>query len=145
MSDFLRGGEGEVDTEPVGLMLCRRPLFAEPEVEHVESAGPKAYGADASVLLRCDDPGILEDAQVLHERRQRHRERFRKLGYDRRGDRQPFHDSATRGIREGAEYGVELVVILRHVPKYCTCLRVAPYRPSGGSGRSIWRDSRSRC
>jgi hypothetical protein len=70
------------------------------------------------VLLRGDHAGLLEHAEVLHERREGHVERCRELGHDGRGLRQPLHDGPTRRIRESAEDGVELVVILRHMPNY---------------------------
>lgn len=40
-----------MDAEPVGLAFCGCSLLAEPQVEYVEGARSKAYGADASVLL----------------------------------------------------------------------------------------------
>jgi hypothetical protein len=87
-------------------------------VEYVKGAGSKAYGAEASVLLRRDKSRVLEYSQVLHERRQRHLERCGELGDDGRGLCQPFHDSTTCRIRDSAEHGVELVMIVRHKPNY---------------------------
>ena len=119
MSGFLRVGAGQVYAEPVGLAFRGGALLAEPQVQDVEGARSQAHGANATVFLRRDQSRVLEDAQVLHERRQRHRERCREFGHDGWGLRQPFHDGAARWIRESAEHGVELVVILRHTPNYC--------------------------
>ncbi len=107
-----------MDAEPVGLVLCGGSLLAEPQVQDVEGTRSQAHGADATVLLRRDQSGALEETQVLHERWQRHRERCREFGHDGWGLRQPFHDGPARGIRENTEHGVELVVILRHTPNY---------------------------
>src|SRR4051794_33826410 len=107
-----------MDGEPVGLTFGEGALLAEPQVQDVQRSRSQAHGADASVLLRRDQPRALEHAQVLHQRRQRHRERRRELGHDSWGLRQPLHDRAARRIRESAEHGVELVVILRHTPNY---------------------------
>ena len=104
--------------EPVGLVFCRGSLLAEPQMQDVEGARSQTHGADASLLLGCDQSRVLKDAQVLHERRQRHREGCREFGHDGWGFRQPFHDGPARGIRESAEHGVELVTILRHTPNY---------------------------
>ena len=118
MSGFLRVGAGQVDAEPVGLAFRGSSLFVEPQVYYVEGARSQAHRADASVLLRGDQSRVLQDAQVLQERWQRHGERCREFGHDGWGLRQPFHDGPARRIREGAEHGVELVVILRHTPNY---------------------------
>ena len=118
MSGFLRAGAGQVDAEPVSLAFRGSSLFVEPQVQDVEGARSQAHGADASVLLRGDQSRVLEDAQVLQERWQRHGERCREFGHDGWGLRQPFHDGPARRIRKSAEHGVELIVILRHVPNY---------------------------
>lgn len=57
------------------------------------------------------------NAQVLQKRRQRHCERCREFGHDGWGRGQPFHDRPTGRVRESSQHGVELVAILRHVPK----------------------------
>jgi hypothetical protein len=108
-----------MDAEPVGLAFCGGALLVEPQVQDVEGPRPQAHGADAPVLLRRDQSRVLQDAQVLHERRQRHRERCRELRHHGWGLGQPFHDGPARRIRESAEHGDELVVILRHTPNYC--------------------------
>ncbi len=118
MSGFLRGGVNQMDAKPVGLAFCGGPLLAEPQMQDVEGARSQAHGADTSVLLRRDQARVLQDAQVLHERRQRHRERCREFGHHGWGLRQSFHDGPARRIRESAEHDVELVVILRHTPNY---------------------------
>jgi DNA-binding SARP family transcriptional activator/tetratricopeptide (TPR) repeat protein len=108
-----------VDAESVGLAFCGRSLLAQPHVQDVECPRSEAHRADPSLLVGRDDSGVLQDAEVLHERRQRHGERCREFGYDGGGLHQALDDGPARGIRESAEHGVELVVILRHIPNYC--------------------------
>ncbi len=107
-----------MDAEPVGLVFCGRSLLAEPQMKHVEGTRAKAHGSYASVFLRGDESGVLEDSQMLHQRRQRHREGRRELGHDGRGLRQPFDDGPASRIRDGAEDDVEVIAIVRHTPNY---------------------------
>jgi len=75
----------------------------------------EAAVVDATLLAARQQPGALEDAQVLRDGRQRDRERARQL---RHGDvgrlGQPRQDRATRRIGEGAERGVQGGGPLRH-------------------------------
>lgn len=65
MSELLRGASGQMDAEQVGMAFGRRSLLAEPEVEHIESAGSQGHSSDPSVLLGGHQLGILEHPQVL--------------------------------------------------------------------------------
>lgn len=119
MSGFLRCGGGPVGAEPVGLAFFGGSLLAEPQVQHVEGLRFQSHGANASVLLRRDESRVLGDAQVLHERRQRHRERCREFRHNGWALRQPLHDDGPASrIRESAKHGIELIAILEHILDY---------------------------
>src|SRR3954452_14137422 len=100
---LVRGGSGQVDAEPVGLAFGGRSLLAQPQVQDVEGAGSQAHSADAAVLLGRPQSGVLENAQVLHERRQRHRERCREFVQDSWKPRQPLTKPTTLLIRQSAK------------------------------------------
>src|SRR5262249_3446244 len=63
---------------------------------------------DPPVLLAGEQPGMLEDAQVLRDRGERDVERRRELAYRRRGPlREVRNDGAARRVGQRAEGGVE--------------------------------------
>src|SRR3954470_14724389 len=82
------------------ILLDPRRLFLQPA--HAELAG-----AHAPDLLRRDEAGLLEDADVLHHARQGHLEPLGEVR-DRSIRASKLLENATpRGIRERGERGVE--------------------------------------
>jgi len=69
--------------------------------------------------VTLDEAGILEDREVLHESRQRHREGLREIADRCRTFAQPREHGAPRGIRERAEDDVEAArFMVNHLVKY---------------------------
>jgi len=64
---------------------------------------------DAAGLLPLDQPGVLENAEVFQEARQRHRERIRELADRALALAQPREDRASGGIRQRAEDGTQRI------------------------------------
>ena len=56
-----------------------QPLPADPVRGGGQCPGDELIGADPADLRRGDDPGRLQDAQVLDDRRERHLERLGQL------------------------------------------------------------------
>jgi hypothetical protein len=89
------------------------PFFPEPPVA-LEPVGcllerPRRERAldDPAFLPAREEPGALENSQVLHETRERHRRTARELA-DRRASRcEALDDRAARRIGERREDGVE--------------------------------------
>lgn len=65
---------------------------------------------DAACLLPLDQSGILEDAEVLHETRQRHRKRIRELAHGALALTQPREDRASGRVRQRAEDRAQRIV-----------------------------------
>jgi hypothetical protein len=74
-----------------------------------------------SGLLPLDEPGAGQHVEMLHHRRQRHRERCRNLGDGQlRLPRQAVDDGAPRRVGERSKGQIELgIAIVNHVVKYC--------------------------
>lgn len=71
-------------------------------------------------LLALDEPGAGQHVEMLHHRRQRHRERSRDLAHSQSVlARQAIDDGAPRRVGKRRERAVELgVAIVNHVVKY---------------------------
>ena len=107
-SKFARGGVGAIITSFDGLqdlpelIEAYLPLAApriEPLRGQTQGTGIDRAGADPADLLRTDQSGRFEHAQMLHRRRQRHRQRPRELAHRRRPAHQSLDHRAPRGIR----------------------------------------------
>jgi hypothetical protein len=74
----------------------------------------------AAALGTLDQVGAGQHVEVLHDRRQRHRERCRKLGHGQlRFAGQTVDDGAPGRIRQGGEGEVELgATKVNHMVKY---------------------------
>ena len=114
--------------EPIGLVLRGSALLAEPHVQHIESPGAEAHGADPALLAGLHDSRVLEHAEVLHQRRQRHGDQAEQVGHGGRRRRQALHDRPTRRIGECAQDGVHFRAIVSHAPNYGA--RAAPRQPA---------------
>jgi hypothetical protein len=86
------------------------PLLAErsqPGVDVLQRADDQFAGAPLCVLAVPDEPGLLEDPQVLRDRRLAQPERSAELGHRRRPVGEPREDGAARGICERGEGPIE--------------------------------------
>jgi len=70
--------------------------------------------AHAARLARPDEPAGLEQLDVLHDRRERHRQRLRQLAHRRVATRQPVDDGAARRVGQRLEDAIE-GLMLKHV------------------------------
>src|SRR6185312_16623065 len=111
------GGAVQERAEAVQAAFGRQPLPAYPVRGGGQRPGDELIGADPPGLRRADDAGLLQDAQVLDHRRQRHVERPGQLADRRRTAGQPLDHGPPAAVAQCAEHPVELR-ILRHAPKY---------------------------
>src|SRR5262249_21849307 len=87
----------------------------------LQSARADLAGPHAPDLLRGDEPGLLQDADVLLHAREGHLEPFGKVRDRSVGTAELLQNAASRGVRERGERGIEAGCgILNHVVQYMT-------------------------
>src|SRR5215471_1957800 len=86
----------------------------------LQSARAELAGTNATDLLCDDEPGQLQDTDVLHHPREGHVELLGKVRDRSVGTSELLQNAAPGGIAERAERGIEGSRILNHVVKYCT-------------------------
>ena len=95
-------------------------VAVEPVVGLFHRCGPQAAGNRASGFVAAHEPGIRQHVEMLHHRRQRHRERLGEFA-DRYGVglAQARQQRAPGGVGKRREGAVEIgSVIVNHVVKY---------------------------
>ena len=120
-----------VAVEPLARLAQRAPL--QPAADH------------AAFLLPHDQPGVLEDVQVLQEAGQRHRERSREIADRLLAAFQSRQHGAPRRIGQRAEHGVEPMrpagrIILNHMVNYSRMRRrsqASQADPGGSTGLAV--------
>jgi hypothetical protein len=95
-------------------------VAVEPFIGPFHRLGAQAAGYRASGLVAAHEPGIRQHVEMLHHRRQRHRERLGEFANRYRvGFAQARQQSAPCGIGKGRESAVEIgFVIVNHLVKY---------------------------
>src|ERR671936_2156428 len=89
----------------------------------LQSARADLAGPHAPDLLRHDEPGLLQDADVLLHARERHVELLGKIRDRRVCASDLLQNAASGGVREGGERGVEAGRrILNHMVQYSNAL-----------------------
>src|SRR5919202_2636633 len=88
----------------------------------LQSARADLAGPHAPNLLRPDEPGLLQDDNVLLHAREGHVERLGKIRDRRVCAPELLQDAASGGVREGGERGVETRRILNHLVHYSSAL-----------------------
>src|SRR5678809_1091115 len=89
----------------------------------IQSAQAELAGPHAPDLLRHDEPGLLQDADVLLHARERHVELLGKVRDRRVCASELLQNTASGGVRERGERGVETEPrILNHMVQYNNCL-----------------------
>jgi hypothetical protein len=112
LDDVLQLGKACIPELAVPVEPCR--LF-------LESARAELARPHASYLFRGDEPGLLQDADVLLHACEGHVELRGKLGDRRVAASQLLQNAASGGIRERGERGVKTgVQMLNHMVQYCT-------------------------
>src|SRR5512143_602991 len=87
----------------------------------LQSARAEPAGPHAPELLRGDEPGLLQDADVLLHAREGHVELLGKVRDRSVGTSQLLQNAASGGIRERGERGIEAGLhILNHMVQYST-------------------------
>src|SRR6266542_4746901 len=85
----------------------------------LQSARADLTGPHAPELLRGDEPGLLQDADVLLHAREGHEELLGKVRDRSVGTSQLLQNAASGGVRERGERGIEAGCrILNHVVQY---------------------------
>jgi hypothetical protein len=109
----------ELDAKAVESSLPFGLLSAKPALRCPQGVGLELAGAYSARLGRCDQPGCLENSEVLNDSRQRHGQRLGELAHRRRSANQALDDGSPAGIRQGLEDPIEIQTV-NHVPKYST-------------------------
>src|SRR6187402_1589042 len=93
----------------------------EPRRLFLQSARAELAGPHAPDLLRGDEPGLLQDADVLLHAREGHVELLGKVRDRSVGTAELLQNAASGGIRERGERVIEAgLPILNHVVQYTT-------------------------
>src|SRR5215467_10908093 len=99
----------------------------------LQSARADLAGPHAPDLLRCDEPGLLQDADVLLHAREGQVELLGKVGDRRVGTSELLQNAASGGIRERGERVVEAGLrILYHMVQYTPCGAACKWVGDGG-------------
>src|SRR4029450_7573480 len=108
----------------VQLVEARVPELAKPFDPgrlFLQSARAELAGPPGPDLLRGDEPGLLQDADVLLHAREGHMELLGKVGDRSVGTSELLQNAASSGIRERGERGIEASPrILNHMVQYIT-------------------------
>jgi len=105
----------EKSGERVEPLVPELVVVVEPHGRFLHRAGRQRAIDHPALLLAPDEPGFLENSQVLHESGQGHRKWLRKLGDGPAAEGEQFDDLAARRVGERREDGVErLLRILNH-------------------------------
>src|SRR5499426_1413585 len=106
----------------VQLVEARVPELAiplDPRRLFLQSARADLAGPHAPDLLRGDEPGLLQDADVLFHAREGHAEPFGKVRDRSVGTAELLQNAASGGVRERGERGIEAGrQILNHMVQY---------------------------
>src|SRR3954451_2339090 len=107
-------------TEAVEPALGGQSLPADPLGRRREGVDGELIGAHPADLGGLDDPGLLEDAEVLDDGRQCHVERPSEVGDRGRTLDEAFDHAPAAAVAEGMEQLIERVggQTLRYIPKY---------------------------
>ena len=109
---------------PCAIVIHIKPLFPQlpvirdPALGNLQCPWFEPAPALASALLARHETGCLQHGQMLMHRRERHRERFRKLAERRLAARKADEHRASTRVSEGFEHRIQPRFILRHVLKY---------------------------
>src|SRR5437764_3633009 len=116
--------EARVPELAVPLDPC--PLF-------LQSARAELAGPHAPDLLRGDEPGLLQDADVLLHAREGHAECLGKVRDRSVGTSEPLQNAASGGVRERGERGIEAGrCILNHMVQSTPHGAACKGRPNAG-------------
>jgi hypothetical protein len=108
---------GEVFPEAVEPPL---PLLAprvKPQLGLAQPMERDAAGARAADLSRAHEPGLLEDAEVLHGGRQGHRQRPRELAHRGGTAAEALEHRSACGVRECMEQPIKMELMIKHLLK----------------------------
>jgi hypothetical protein len=97
--------------ETVETTLDKRAALGDPVGERVESARLDSAAADAPNFLASDKPAFLQYLEVLDNCGERHVEGFGQVADTGRPAAQPLDDCPARGLREGFEAAVDILIL----------------------------------
>src|SRR6185369_6554467 len=107
--------------QPVEACVPELAVPLEPCRLFLQSARAELAGPHAPELLRDDEPGLLQDADVLLHAREGHVELLGQVRDRSVGTSELLQNAASGGIREGGERGIEAGPrILNHSVQYLT-------------------------
>lgn len=113
------GIEGfQVVAQPVEAVLPLDPPGVDPPFSLAERLRFDGAGTDPADLFRAHQACRLQDAEVLHRGRQRHRERPGQLAHRSRSTAQPFYHGSAPWVGEGVEQAVQIGRLVKHILNY---------------------------
>ena len=115
---------GQVPVEPVVAFLPHPPVAANPVCRDAEApvlqlARPGLGGPRAR-----DEPGPLQDLQVLADRLLGHSERLGDLGHGGRTERQPLQDGPSRRVGQRRKRKAQILPRHRHNTRHSTTFQL---------------------
>src|SRR6516225_4465918 len=110
----------QVLAEPIEAVLPLDPSGVDPLLGLAERLRLDGAATHPTNLLRSHDARVLQHAEMLHCRRQRHRERPSELTDRSRCTGQPLYNRPARRVGEGMEQAIEVQIgrLVKHMPKY---------------------------
>jgi hypothetical protein len=106
---------GKIAIEGGKLVFPEHAVLRDPLFGGFQRLGRELALADASGLFLGDEAGALEDAEVLHDCRQRHAVGPGEFGDGGLAEHKSGEDGAAGGIGKGTEGGVESSGIVNHM------------------------------
>lgn len=109
--------------EGVKLTLPEAPVAFDPFRGGPHGLRNDGAAPQPSVLRAREEPGILQNPEVLRDGGERDVERPGQLGHRGFSPRQSRQNAPPGGIRQGGKGGIQCgVVIVNHVVKYCRAM-----------------------
>jgi len=105
---------GQILVEAVEALFPERAVLRDPVGGRRQRLRIEATVVDATLAALLDEPGVLEDFQVLRYGGQRHVERRREIRDARFPERESREDGAARRVREGGKRPIERAGIVNH-------------------------------
>lgn len=107
-------GLGEELAQAVEAALPLRPMLSDPPLRTLQPPRLEAAGADPTDLLGPDDTAVLEDLDVLHDGRERHREGGSELADRNWSAAQLLNHRSASGVSQRPEGVIQLRRAMHH-------------------------------
>lgn len=99
----------EIALQCIELQFPEAPVVGKPGGGVAQRLGAQPHAMRTAQYFAVDEAGMLEHAQVLGDRRQRHAEGCRQFGDASLAVHESAEDGAARAVGEGREHRIETV------------------------------------